>query len=1767
MNAPTLPADKDSKKLTDTQSKEPTEAQKATGNYKKEHIRLDGYDISIENKKGTKRSGKDADGKEWETEMQNDYGYIRGTKGVDGDHIDVFLSDTPEKGDVFVIDQVNPDGTFDEHKVMYGFPDEQSARDAYLSNYEAGWTGLGAITHVTKDEFKKWVKSSKRKTKPFAEYAYVKAAEEKKLPEGPWKDRDELESAAKDYYGDLKDYAEEYEGKADGDAVDGPWSVADYRRYVEEATKAVEWLRENDPERLATIEKADAERRAEQAAAWAREEYAPQFEALDALKEAHAVWVNAMREFDQDEESKKFDLFRTVRKEADKAFDSLSDEELTTALEASPELKSAFGRDGLMEYSRTADRLAGIERALQFQERWNATEELPVLPEGAKLPRKAKMTDFTASSSDNSSPLVLTGVYYDGENGMAISSDTHVLVASKDAYDGSKAGKVVYGKGKNQREEERPLGTGGYPNYLRVIPQGEAKATAPMTMRGIESLQGRLKMALNSLESKRDREQAIIAVRMPDGSVIAFRAQEFERFLGAARMLEEGTLEYWADNRPFSVRGANGAAAVMPLQLSEIVPNWKIDLGDESGTIRTVEEPGAGYRRSTTRKSLFDWRVQPGQQSLLDLMEAPEEEGLTPKARTEIKNGQTGTSAPDSAKLNIFEQAEKISAEQKERRFEEAAQRADEGIDRFQEEYAQFRNQLMDIDGERERLRERMEDMSDPADIEDAEAALEEFDRIEAELDEQFAPRLERLEGELYRYYRLNNTEKDARAIAKKKAQRAMAEVEIRTRLSRKGSEAEEDVVLATAPETESKAEVKTAGGTIGYEAQGHLPDGERGEFALVERKFTLTGEFSLTGSERIESRGDVAFLFRALEDEAIENSFVVYVKDGKPHIQQLSLGGVSATIVDNKVVRAGLDAFGADKVYFIHNHPSGELRESPQDQSVMSVIERVLGDKIPLEGIIVDTTSGRYRSFFGPEGIRKGGMRETYERPKQSSGAEREVPVYRLRKQDFSPQGKAPEREYYVRNADDAAEAIRDVRFGDEAKVSYLVISHNGRVVGNFHTGHESLDAEGLAEEVASTAVKYGGSSVIMYGNGVDIRPGAMESFKGKLSDKGGISLLDLIHVDKDRGRNYTQEELRLGETDAEYGELMKKELEEKETKYAEMDKEVKEASDLALPDVEEEDNTQTNGDGNKYRIDEEAKEEANSLFNRQLQQYRDGELRASDVLYLGKPMGMAGAYMPAEEIVLRQGVIKKARKKHGLEIEDLRNLPGALAEPIFLFQRDAETISVLTEMMDSQGRNLFVSVDLGIRKPITRELTEINDITTIHGREVENVILPILENGSLKDVDIDKGLEWIRNAKENYKSKRIKGEHLEEPNPQSITLKSFDDAAKLIKGFDIHKQSGAENEDGLRSKVRELSEKLNVPVRIVTADELDGDNVTHESGRSSASGTHEGRKGQYSERERRAKGFWNEKDGVVIMLDNHRDVADIENTVVHETVGHYGLRALVGKERMDEFVGEVYDHASDPIKRVVDRDTQRMVDAEADRLRIAKGDERAKRAEAEGKDADAGRRAHYYGDMAESRVEAEAKREQLRKVAMEEYMANMAGRIGREGFEKMSREEQTLWGKIKARVQSFFDKFLRGLGIPRSIKLTDKDIAYILYKSYKNLTENPDIFAKAEDAVMRRVTNFDAETETRFRDPDMDLEETITRLKAEATRANTDNLETKRDAMRAIGGNLSKLRQAMARQKEYDETVRKQDCERRVLSTGLLYALMDRQHKRRSK
>ncbi|GLQ09259.1 hypothetical protein GCM10007913_11910 [Devosia yakushimensis] len=150
---------------------EPSQAQKEAGNYKLGHHRIGGMDISIENPAGSERRGVDRGGKEWSVTMKSHYGYIRGTTGKDKDHIDIFVrpgtEELAEDAPIFVVDQVNGDGKFDEHKIMAGFSSSEQARRAYLANYSKGWKGLGSISAATLADFKRWIADGDTR-KPFA---------------------------------------------------------------------------------------------------------------------------------------------------------------------------------------------------------------------------------------------------------------------------------------------------------------------------------------------------------------------------------------------------------------------------------------------------------------------------------------------------------------------------------------------------------------------------------------------------------------------------------------------------------------------------------------------------------------------------------------------------------------------------------------------------------------------------------------------------------------------------------------------------------------------------------------------------------------------------------------------------------------------------------------------------------------------------------------------------------------------------------------------------------------------------------------------------------------------------------------------------------------------------------------------------------------------------------------------------------------------------------------------------------------------------------------------------------------------------------------------------------------------------------------------------------------------------------------------------------------------------------------------------------------
>lgn len=387
---------------------------------------------------------------------------------------------------------------------------------------------------------------------------------------------------------------------------------------------------------------------------------------------------------------------------------------------------------------------------------------------------------------------------------------------------------------------------------------------------------------------------------------------------------------------------------------------------------------------------------------------------------------------------------------------------------------------------------------------------------------------------------------------------------------------------------------------------------------------------------------------------------------------------------------------------------------------------------------------------------------------------------------------------------------------------------------------------------------------------------------------------------------------------------------------------------------------------------------------------------------------------------------------------------------------------------------------------------------------------------------------------------------------------------------------------ESAMSERVTELSERLHTPVRIIRTEEEVA--------------------ALPSVRQRRMKGSFNPITGeVTIVVPNNANMADIENTFVHEVVGHDGLRVLFPDEaKLNNALDELYRVSKDEIRGTIDRMAQKMYDAEVDRIREKKRKEHV----ANGEDANAS----YYADMAAAHAEAGKKREQFKRDATEEYGADLAGRIGEKGFEKMSAEELTFWGKLKAMLQKALQKLLDGLKIPGKRKWGDKDWAFVLHEAYKRKKNGgkPTVFDAADTEVMRRKTGFgdtkfsdgykksaqpneaalkhlepidvehaakdnhspetDPDGGIMFRDGDMGLEETITKMKVEASQANADNWQAKQDAMRAIGGNLNKLRQAMSRQREYDLSTVKSitDLAKVLLENGLLDDLSKYETKR---
>lgn len=317
--------------------------------------------------------------------MHNTYGYIRGTESADGDHIDIFLSDNPTEGKVFVVDQVNKDGSFDEHKVMYGFSDMESAKRAYLSNYEEGWQGLDNITEVSKENFKAWIDSSKRKTKPFAEYTSVKT-------QGDTQAKKPTEENA---------------------------APANTQTEENNAHNSEEIMHEQKNVQL-------------QQAINAHE---------NAKREFNKFYYQQLKEGKLDKvfESKQWKDVLRKQTELQKALLQLNSEELKELL------KQTTNEDTKKEIKGALDAvLRQKQRSIEYNTVLDKQE--PITPIYKEEKKPIAVTEFVETDKKEAEiHPVLTGVYHD--NGYVVGTNAHILLARKEDYNKSLEGKITNKKG------------------------------------------------------------------------------------------------------------------------------------------------------------------------------------------------------------------------------------------------------------------------------------------------------------------------------------------------------------------------------------------------------------------------------------------------------------------------------------------------------------------------------------------------------------------------------------------------------------------------------------------------------------------------------------------------------------------------------------------------------------------------------------------------------------------------------------------------------------------------------------------------------------------------------------------------------------------------------------------------------------------------------------------------------------------------------------------------------------------------------------------------------------------------------------------------------------------------------------------------------------------------------------------------------------------------------------------------------------------------
>lgn len=685
------------------------------------------------------------------------------------------------------------------------------------------------------------------------------------------------------------------------------------------------------------------------------------------------------------------------------------------------------------------------------------------------------------------------------------------------------------------------------------------------------------------------------------------------------------------------------------------------------------------------------------------------------------------------------------------------------------------------------------------------------------------------------------------------------------------------------------------------------------GEYCALERKFRESNYMEFTSAEKVESADDVAFIFEELENASVENVFVVMTKRGVPTVMHISIGGFNWSAMNAAPVKLAYDRIKPDKVYFVHNHPSGALNCSPQDVNCLKQVESAIGKKA--EGVIMDLKSGKYGTFDS-SGTGSSASHDKAPAP----AAQRRLRLYAFDRHVFNPDYQPSEK---MSNAQDVAKFLSSHRLGDRSKVSVLVCNNQNQIVANVHTTHVSIDSKGLADDIVRAIGEFGGMHAFLYG---DFEQGGMVAYRNltqavKERSGGVYNLLDVVRIEgnhtwsaRDNGYVY--------EPGSEYGASPEGDIRFREVEDNAVLKEFAEGKTVKA-----------------YRT----------------MQVIDGKLYSPMATKVGgkaTPEIKLGVPEQAEEHpeIIKKTIINKDGNEHGIVVINKGLGKGSLKVAYNPYVHTSRTV-LNDQFSSAYKRPNLVTVEVEVPESemtsgyradkakntvgemswhsgtVSGQLAELGKprrvILSRYDRPVR--IVPFKEVAAMIAEQLD-GTDIaipynVVQPQVRAELERL-GVTISEEATGTVDDGDFGEAEYVtdqeVERINAHQQEMAQTSPEAKSSHAEkLGKKFNTPIQVVTdPKELTSDNADRQA------------------RMRRSKGFYDPATGkIVVVLPNNANVEDVAETVFHEVVAHKGLREMLGDENYDAFCDEIYDHLKDDLKEEVDRETTRRFEREPEK------------------------------------------------------------------------------------------------------------------------------------------------------------------------------------------------------------------------------------------